>query len=93
MVKIRVRGHTKPLNASLRGSAYTPREYSLSHIRELVFDFETRTEPHQATTFGSFKVFHNGCQQHQGLVYSASFLDADEIRTLQRFAAKNAIPL
>jgi len=57
----------------------------LRHSRVMVFDTETTTDPNQNLKIGFFRIYQDGCLQHEGLFYDPLMLDEEERASLEAY--------
>jgi hypothetical protein len=93
MSKIAVRAYTIKSSNPIQWKSSENQEPPLIHDRVLVFDTETRTDHYQNLTFGSFKIYHSGLFQHQGIFYDPLVVTEDEKRILEEYVKTQNIRL
>jgi hypothetical protein len=93
MSRIAVRAYTQKQTQLVNRKPYAFKDPPLTHNRILVFDTETTTDQYQNLTFGSFKIYHRGYLQHQGLFYAPFMLNNTELITLKTYSKNHKIPL
>ena len=90
---IAVRCYTRqatPPKCVWQGTTHIP---PIQHSRVLVFDTETTTDAYQNLKIGFFRIYQDGCLQHEGLFYDPLMLDGEERTTLESYAKRAVIEL